>query len=65
MGRIGAGRYPGLSTIGCLGDCSSMDHILEASKNVGVLGWYNYNESFRQKLSLVTQMGDERCGVVA
>lgn len=43
-----AGKHPEL----CGGLFQHLDHVLEAYKNFGGLGWYYYDESFRQKLSI-------------
>lgn len=43
-----AEKHPGL----CGGLFQHVDHILEAYKNFGGLGWFYYDESFRQKLSI-------------
>ena len=36
----------------CSGLFQHLEHILEAYRNFGGFGWYNYDESFRQKLAV-------------
>lgn len=36
----------------CSGLFQHLEHVLDAYKSFGGLGWYQYDESFRQKLSI-------------
>lgn len=36
----------------CSGLFQHLEHILEAYRNVGGFGWFNYDETFRQKMAV-------------